>query len=202
MKLGQLFSKEELRDIIISLAVITFVFTIPYFNFIWLAFLVVIVAFLFHELVHRYLARKLGCVAKYKMWPTGILFSLLFALFGFKFVAPGAVVIHPYKFGRWGQRVSRLTVNEMGLIALAGPLINIFFALFFMLIPGYFNFISSLGLPKEAIYLQPHVINAWLAFFNLLPIPPLDGSNVVRWKPWLWLFIFAISIALVWVIFV
>lgn len=197
MKLPGLFSKDEIRDIIISIAVITFIFTYPYVQFVWLGLFVVVIAFLFHELAHRYLARRFGCVAKYKMWPEGILFSLVFRLFGFVFVAPGAVVIYPYKFGRWGHRVKQLTINEMGVISAAGPLVNLFFAIFFMAIPGYFGFISTVPL-----YLKPHVINAWLAFFNLLPIPPLDGSKVLRWKPWFWAFIFVISIVLVWLIFV
>jgi len=198
MKLAQLFSKDELRDIVISLAVVIFIFTYPHFQFIWLASLVILVAFLFHELAHRYLARRFGLVAKYKMWPEGILFSLLFSLFGFKFVAPGAVVIYPYRFGRWGHRVKHVTVNEMGLIALSGPAVNLIFAVFFMAIPGYFSFISQMNVP---LYLQPHFINAWLAFFNLLPIPPLDGSKVMRWKPWFWAFIFVVSIVLVWLSF-
>jgi Zn-dependent protease len=199
MKLIELFSKEEFRDIVISIAVITFIFTYPYFEFVWLGFFVVLIAFLFHELAHRYLARRFNCMAKYKMWPEGILFSLLFLLFGFKFIAPGAVVIYPFRFGRWGHRVSHLTVNEMGVIAVVGPLVNLFFAVLFTVIPGYFSFISSLNVP---FYLRPHVVNAWFAFFNLLPIPPLDGSKVMKWKPWFWAFIFIISIVTVWFVFV
>jgi Zn-dependent protease len=40
-------------------------------------------------------------------------------------------------------------------------------------------------------------INAWLAFFNLLPIPPLDGSKMIRTNPALWLPVIAVAALLV-----
>lgn len=199
MKLLDLFSKDEFKDIIISIAVITFIFAYPYVEFVLLGFSVVAVAFLLHELAHRYLARRFGCSAKYKIWYEGIFFSLLFLLFGYKVIAPGAVVVYPYRFGRWGHRVKHLTVSEMGIISVAGPLANLLLAIFSTFIPGYFNFISSFNVP---FYLRPHIINAWLAFFNLIPVPPLDGSKVMRWKPWMWAFFFIISIVLVFFAFI
>ncbi|TET00912.1 MAG: site-2 protease family protein, partial [Hadesarchaea archaeon] len=30
------------------------------------------------------------------------------------------------------------------------------------------------------------LINLWLAFFNLLPFPPLDGEKVFLWSPAAW----------------
>jgi Zn-dependent protease len=40
-------------------------------------------------------------------------------------------------------------------------------------------------------------INAWLALFNLLPIPPLDGSKMIRTNPALWLPVIAVAALLV-----
>lgn len=188
----RLFSKEEVKDLIISVFVITLIFS---FLFGWRLFpvllLVVILAFVFHELAHKFVAIKFGCAAFYKMWFQGLLFSLLFALlmaiFGVKFavIAPGAVMIFPYRFGRWAFKEARLTQKEIGLISLAGPLVNLFFAIVFLSIPHWIpNLIGS--------------VNAILAFFNLFPIPPLDGSKIFLWKPWLWILLFIISFALVW----
>ncbi len=168
------FSKEEIRDILISVVLISFIFAYPYFEQrLLLSFGVVIVAFLFHELAHKFVARKFGCNAYYKMWPMGILMGIAFMLIGFKFIAPGAVVINPYRFGRWGFKVRQISWVEMGKIAVSGPAVNLFFAgLFYMIGGEIFSFMSF--------------INGWLAFFNLLPFQPLDGQKVFGWKPWLW----------------
>lgn len=192
MKLLKLFSKEEIKDLIISIFVISLIFS---FLLGWRLFpvliLVVIMAFAFHELAHKFVAIKFGCTAFYKMWFQGLLLSLLFALLmtmvGVKFViiAPGAVMIFPYKFGRWAFKEARLTQKEMGLISLAGPAVNLFFAIVFLSIPHWIpNLIGS--------------VNAILAFFNLFPIPPLDGSKIFAWKPWFWVLLFIISLVLVW----
>ena len=169
------FSKEEIRDIIISVVAISFIFAYPRFGvFLLYSFAIVIVAFLFHELAHKFVARKFSCQAFYKMWPMGILMGTLLMFVGVKFVAPGAVVINPYRFGRWGYKKKNITFVEIGKIAAAGPAVNLLFAGVFYLLGGeIFSFMSF--------------INGWLAFFNLLPVGPLDGKKVFGWKPWLWL---------------
>ncbi len=177
--------KNEIRDIVIAVTVIALIFSYPNFSQFTMYLLAVIIAFLFHELAHRFVARKFGVVAFFKLWPEGLLFGMMFMFLGLKFVAPGAVVIYPYAFGRWGHRVVHLTQTEIGLVSFAGIASNLFFAAFFKLFIGdLFTFLSF--------------VNAWLAFFNLLPIPPLDGSKIYRWKPWFWLVLISTAALLVW----
>ncbi len=183
--------KKEIMDLTVSVLVIAFIFSIVVGLSLFPIFIaIVIFSFVFHELAHRFVAKKFGYVAFYKMWPFGLMASLLLVA-GMKIIgvpliviAPGAVIIMPYTFGRWkfdAKTVSR----DMGLIAVAGPCVNLFFAVLFGLFPGWiFGFMSW--------------INALLAFFNLLPVPPLDGSKVFKWKSWFWLVLFVISIVLVW----
>ncbi|MBU4314727.1 MAG: site-2 protease family protein [Actinobacteria bacterium] len=60
-------------------------------------------------------------------------------------------------------------------VALAGPAANFLVAIFFALV------IRVLPLPITLTYLFGVIVtyNLLLGFFNLLPIPPLDGSNIL-----------------------
>lgn len=187
----EVFTKQEIRDIIISVIALIIIFSWKSFpdfglNIELLQYFVVIVivAFLLHEMAHKFVARKFGLTAFYKMWPQGILFGLIFMILGLKFVAPGAVVIHPYRFGRWGYRRTELQSAEIGITAAVGPGVNMLLAIIFTLFSG-------------TLFYYLTFVNAWLAFFNLLPIPPLDGSKVLIWKPWIWGMMAAVSFILV-----
>ena len=84
--------------------------------------------------------------------------------------------------------------RKLALVALAGPLSNFFTAflsaialrLLFLYDPmlkfaslGRGLFTSSIPGALTFIFFQLFVINAVLGLFNLFPIPPLDGGNVV-----------------------
>ena len=184
MELSKAFTTIEIRDMTISVIAIALIFSYPnFFNFP--IFLVaVIIAFLFHELAHKFVAQKFGAAAYYKMWPHLLVLGLVTMFTPFKFLAPGAVVIQPYKFGRWGYRIKHLTHNELGLIAVSGILVNLFFALTFRLI-------------DNQIFQLIALLNAWLALFNLLPFGPLDGRKVMRWNTMYWFILILISFLLV-----
>lgn len=187
------YNKDELRDIIITVAALTIIFAYPHVAFVPIAFVAVLIGFLFHELAHRYVARKFDAVAFFKMWPTGLMFGLLLAFLqvGIVFAAPGAVVVYPFRYSRWKYRRKNLTVNEWGWIAAAGPITNIIFAILFATIAFFTTSIIATG--ARFIFL----VNAVLGTFNLLPIPPLDGSKIARWKVSFWAMLFIISAALV-----
>ncbi|MEM5836508.1 MAG: site-2 protease family protein [Candidatus Aenigmatarchaeota archaeon] len=182
MNLKELFTREEIKDLAISTLAISLIFAYPRFEAFFLYLITVTLAFVFHELAHKFVAIKFHCSAYYEMWPLGLLLGVLLMFLGLKFVAPGAVIIRPYRFSRWGFRVTRLTIPENGIIALSGPLVNLVFASIFYPI-SFLSFISN--------------VNAWLAFFNLLPIPPLDGSKIIQWKPWLWFLLMIFAFLLV-----
>lgn len=176
------FSKEEIRDIIISVIALTIIFSYPNFGLIlFYSFIIVITSFLLHELAHKFVGRRLSCAAFYKISLVGVLVSLLVTIFtGLKLAILGAVVIYPYRFGRWRYKVPHITIRELGIIAASGPLVNVILAIIFSLFSGeIFNILVF--------------INSWLAFFNLLPIKPLDGEKVFTWKPWLWFLLIFLS---------
>lgn len=83
------------------------------------------------------------------------------------------VPFNPYnlKHGKWGAVA----------VALAGPGSNIVLAA--VALGGFFLVMGPLGLPAEnllVVFLSRIVmISLALAVFNLLPVPPLDGSRLV-----------------------
>jgi Zn-dependent protease len=64
------------------------------------------------------------------------------------------------------------------LVALAGPGMNILLAVIIVGL-GKAGMVAGLGMAQEwAARLA--ILSLFLCFFNLLPIPPLDGSHVVK----------------------
>ena len=140
----------------------------------------IILCLTFHEWAHGFVAYKFGDpTAKMAgrltlnplkhLDPLGTL-MLIFARFGWAKPVP----VNPNNFQ--GDRRSKMTV-----VAMAGPLANLLFAVvstvFLYLIVDYapYNsfFVYLYNISAELVW-----INIILAVFNLLPIPPLDGSKI------------------------
>ena len=191
------FTGKEIRDLIISFIVIALGFTILYSNgdysHVTLIFPIVMIGvgagFIFHELGHKFVAMHYGYYAEYELWPTGLLIALASSFFGFIFAAPGAVVIYS----------NGMEEKTNGIISIAGPIVNIILGLIFFLILGSLgNFVyTETGAIVYLICVLGTRINFFLAAFNLLPIPPLDGSKVMAWSVPIWLITFAIAAILV-----
>ena len=191
------FTKKEIRDLIISFIVIALGFTILYSNGnysqIGLVFPIVMIGvgagFIFHELGHKFVAMHYGYYAEYELWPTGLIIALVSSFFGFIFAAPGAVVIFS----------NGMEKKTNGIISIAGPIVNIILGLIFFLILGSLgDFVyTEAGAIVYLICVLGTRINFFLAAFNLLPIPPLDGSKVLSWSVPIWLVTFAIAALLV-----
>lgn len=188
--------RSEVIDLIISWLVLSVAFGAGYIyrgslTGFTVSLIAVATGFIFHELAHRYVAIKYGMIARYKAWYLGLAVALMVALitakiFGNPFViaAPGAVVIMHY--GMYDISYIRRECR----IAAAGPLANIAVALA-TLIASYF-----IGSPWSYYARFIGSVNAWLAFFNLLPIPPLDGSKIFRASIGTWVVMFVLAIAL------
>jgi len=95
----------------------------------------------------------------------------------------GAISMIVFRFG-WSKPVPINEYNfekrELGtaITALAGPISNIFLASLLALIN--YTFKPDLNSLFGSFLLTFTIINLALAFFNLLPIPPLDGHKIVR----------------------
>jgi len=146
--------------------------------FILSGIFVVFVCSPIHELSHGWVAYKLGDnTAKREGRLTfnpiahiDLIGMLMILLFGFGYAKPVPVNMNNFKKPKSG----------MALTALAGPASNIVLA-FISVFVYYALPDSESGLLYyiETFFLYSTIINLSLAAFNLLPIPPLDGSKIM-----------------------
>jgi len=146
---------------------------------------VLIVAITVHEFSHAYSADRLGddtprrqgrisLLPPDHLDPLGTIMMALTSWFGFGIGWGKPVLTNPSNF--------RNPRRDQGIVAVAGPVSNmlqaVVFALVIRLAGGAMRdetgFISTFGL----FLLSGVTINLALAFFNLLPLTPLDGSWV------------------------
>jgi len=138
-----------------------------------------IVALSFHEFAHALVADRLGD-------PTPRRFGRL-TLEPWVHMDPvGTLVLLFYRFG-WAKPVPvnpqyfRRPRQDMLLVALAGPLTNFIIAFVLALIMVTV-FLASPQAPAQTaieILRAGIFINLALGVFNLLPVPPLDGSKIL-----------------------
>jgi Zn-dependent protease len=148
------------------------------------AIAVLIMSVVVHEVAHGYAAERLGDptarlegrltlnpIPHLDMMGSFVVPMLLFLIkspFLLGWAKP--VPYNPYnmKDPRWGGAI----------VAAAGPLTNIALAVIFGL---FIRFSVTLGLPGSFLPIAELIvfINILLAFFNLIPVPPLDGSKIL-----------------------
>jgi len=146
-----------------------------------------------HEFAHGYVAYKLGdhtpkLAGRLTLNPLAHIDILGFiALFLVHFGWAKPVPINPRNF----RNVSSWKLGEI-LVAFAGPFSNFLSAFVFVLFIKYFPFTSlppSVSEPLFLMFKYAILINVAFGVFNLLPIPPLDGSKILETllPPRLWM---------------
>lgn len=130
-----------------------------------------------HEFAHAWTANKLGDgtarlsgrLTLNPMKHLDLVGSLLIFITGFGWAKPVPINQNNFKNPKKG----------MALTAFAGPLSNLIMAFVFMIFMHIFGLFHNTATGIFALFFQyAAVVNIQLAVFNLLPVPPLDGSRI------------------------
>jgi Zn-dependent protease len=151
-------------------------------DFISVLFLIisVIIASTFHEFAHAWTAYQLGDLTAKSQGRLTLnplkhidpLGAIMLVLIGFGWSKP--VPVNPNNFEK--------PVLDNAVVAAAGPISNLIMIalvalplrlLQFVVSPEVFNILLIFAIPFIRI-------NSILALFNLIPIPPLDGSRIIK----------------------
>ena len=155
----------------------------------------VIVAITFHEYAHAYAADKLGddtprMQGRLNLNPMSHLDPVGFMLLMFAGFGWGKPVqINPRNF----NRNVRMDKGE-AIVSIAGPLMNFIIAIISAIVLGAIYMFASasflMSTVGNIIYIllqELVVINIGLGVFNLIPLPPLDGSKIfINFMPYNW----------------
>jgi Zn-dependent protease len=152
------------------------------------SFVILVLSLSFHEAAHAWTADRLGDPTARMLgrltlnplahidWIGTVLFPLIAMYSGFPLIG-------------WAKPVPVSSRNlhsprrDFAVVALAGPVSNLMLAVAAALalaaVPGARASVFGTASPLMAALTMAVLLNVLLAVFNLIPIPPLDGGNVL-----------------------
>lgn len=157
------------------------------FTVVIITLLVILVSMTIHEAMHAFMGYFLGdqtakAEGRLTLNPIRHIDPFLTILLPLTLLVLGAPVFggakpvpfnpHKVRFGEWG----------VALVAIVGPLTNLVLAFTFFGIGVSLGFVDKFGfsLSLIGVMLQAFVfVNLGFFAFNMIPIPPLDGSRVL-----------------------
>ena len=140
-------------------------------NFALSVFAVAIAVFV-HESAHRIFGLNMGYKTEFKPFLYGLVAGVILAFMTYGkviFLAYSGVLLNIMEKHRLGYFRYQLGYFDLGKVSLSGVLTNLFLA----------AAIKSMGFLPHAISEKLVLVNVLFAITNVLPIPPLDGANIM-----------------------
>lgn len=184
----------EKRGMVLTILVLSFIFSfrewgVDKFDFSYgmsnllITVVLVALAFAVRELAHRTIATWLGYRSQYKAWITGLVIGLVIAFLSngrLPFIAAGTLVITHLPIHRLGKGYYETSVKHLGWIAMSAPIANMLFAVL----------LKSLSVAASLPFLhKAMMINIWIALFDMVPIPPFNGSRTFFGSRYVYVFV-------------
>ncbi|MBI3036336.1 hypothetical protein HYY73_01065 [Candidatus Woesearchaeota archaeon] len=176
------FSRNEQIFLLISVLVMAFIvgfrfegdkFALNVFlNNFGLSLIAVAVAVFAHESAHRIFGLNMGYKTEFKPFIYGLLAGIILAFMTYGkviFLAYSGVFLNIMEKHRLGYFRYQLGYFDLGKVSLAGPLTNLLIAII----------VKSMGFLPQPVSEKLILVNVLFAITNVLPIPPLDGANIM-----------------------
>ncbi|MBZ0200919.1 MAG: site-2 protease family protein [Ignavibacteriaceae bacterium] len=144
-----------------------------------------LVSIAIHEFAHAFIASRLGDNTAKNMGRLSLNPIKHADLVG-SLIVPLATFISGFAMIGWAKPVPidrrnfKNTFRDDALVSFAGPLSNLLLAIVFLLLfvlLGAFNLLNNNFVLR--VFWYGMFLNIFLFAFNLLPIPPLDGSHIL-----------------------
>ena len=148
-----------------------------------IVFIVIIISTVLHEVAHGYAAYFQGDTTakdegRLSLNPLVHLDLFTSVILPVLLYLTGGVVLGAAKPVPVDRRNLKNGEVSMAIVALAGPMMNLLIAFLMFMIGHFTGFLDNRGV-IGFIFGQTIIMNLGFMAFNLIPIPPLDGSRVL-----------------------
>ncbi|MBW2967463.1 hypothetical protein KY362_03170 [Candidatus Woesearchaeota archaeon] len=136
-----------------------------------ISIVIVAISYFFHQLAIRSFSIMRGYRVQFKMWFLGLIIGLvvIFVSNGYLFfLATGGVYFTFLEIHRLGKLRYATHYRELGWSAMSGAIVCMLLAVISKSL-----FVST----GFAVFHKAMIINIWIALFDMIPIPPFNGSK-------------------------
>ncbi len=143
--------------------------TMDFLNFIAINSAICLMAALIHEITHRTVGKRFGIKVEYRFWKAGSSLTLLSSYLGNAFSIQGFIL----------EEIEEGTEKwKVGIMKLSAPIVSALCMIGFAILFIYF---------QNPLLKTAYLTSSLWAMAEILPLKSLDGADIKKWNPWVWL---------------